>query len=1098
MSIFALDQDEIKVDSTESTSKYSSAKRVGEGKPCDLCGRGPFKGAIGLSQHLRLAHASNWNLGLESREEERKLVRWSDEELHVVCRHYQKLLISGKVCEVSSRATASRLLNEVHPSRSIESFKKLLASQRFKRYLSQLDTNAHHKLAEHISQRHVSDLDSDIQVSPEKECSRVNKHVSDSNIRASPKMENECLELTKELEDSLLSAWDQFDEPLPEFEEKKGLISFAEDEIAKLIDKLEKEPVRDPKPRPVVRGSVNASRKSLRRKYYGRLQEIYKKDRRRASEVVFSRRWAEESVEKTSSVHPDTMMSTWRSVFMPEGIVEEHSAEVGRGSTPSAVVEQFPVEDGSLPSSSGVIGTHSVGVDSGTASSDAVRDLCRPIQCWEIEREQINMSKSACGVDRVKFLAVKQLAPETLCAHYNLWLYNECLPSEMNRGRTILIPKVDDASALEHRPISICSHVTRLFHKILASRLDRAVDLSPSQKGFRKVDGVGANLFILRNLFDHAKKSRKSLAICFLDIKKAFDSVAHDSLLRAMRAKNIPSKLVSYVKNVYKEATTRIEFGGQKSEFFHPTRGVRQGDPLSPILFNMTLDLCFKNLSDKVGFQIGDRMLNHLAYADDTVLIAKTETGLQSLLNEFMEVASGCGLDLNEKKCAALSMKFTPRDRSLFYATKPFLTTPGGLMPILDESKSYKYLGIIFSASRNFSETSEKLQGGLDALTEAPLKPQQRVFLLKHFLVPKILHSLIFSGGNARRLKALDVMIRGAVRSWLKWPRDTPTPMFYCKIDDGGLNLPSLEHAIPIMLRHRLDQLRSSSRSDPTVVALQKVEPARSRLVKIDTPVIRQGVHLRSSEDVQKSFKCSLTQSVDGKGLMEHDGFKPHGFLVNGTRLLSGSMFVKVLKLRGNLLRTRGRTARGQPSLQAYCECCKNVYESLGHILQVCPRTHGSRVVRHDKVLDLATTMLKDFVAKGKLGPIEVMREPRIPTPEGIRKPDLVVRSSGKVYVVDAQVVSDNVSLNEVHRNKIVYYDKPAIRDWLNELEPGKEIMFSSLSLNWRGEIGKSSARFLSNEWKFSKREFELLALRVLEGGVRAYQHFERSTYSIR
>ena len=74
-------------------------------------------------------------------------------------------------------------------------------------------------------------------------------------------------------------------------------------------------------------------------------------------------------------------------------------------------------------------------------------------------------------------------------------------------------------------------------------------------------------------------------------------------------------------------------------------------------------------------------------------------------------------------------------------------------------------------------------------------------------------------------------MIRGAVRSRLKRPCDTPTSMFYCKRDDGGLNLLSLEHAIPIMLRHRLDQLRSSSRSDPSVVALQKVEPARSQLV---------------------------------------------------------------------------------------------------------------------------------------------------------------------------------------------------------------------------------------------------------------------------
>ena len=64
-------------------------------------------------------------------------------------------------------------------------------------------------------------------------------------------MENKCLELTKELEHSLLSAWDQFHEPLPEIDDKRGLIALAEKEIAIIIDKLEKEPVRDPMPRQV-------------------------------------------------------------------------------------------------------------------------------------------------------------------------------------------------------------------------------------------------------------------------------------------------------------------------------------------------------------------------------------------------------------------------------------------------------------------------------------------------------------------------------------------------------------------------------------------------------------------------------------------------------------------------------------------------------------------------------------------------------------------------------------------------------------------------------------------------------------------------------
>ena len=172
--------------------------------------------------------------------------------------------------------------------------------------------------------------------------------------------------------------------------------------------------------------------KVCERNTFGGLQELYKKDRRRASQLVFSRRWAEESSEETSSVNPDTMMSAWRSVSIPEGIVDEHSIEVGFRSPSSGTVEQFPAAPGSSPASSGVVRTNSVDVGSVTASSHAVRDPCRPIQCWEFEREQANMSMSSSGVDRVKFLKVKLLSKETLCAHYNLWLYNESLPSQMN------------------------------------------------------------------------------------------------------------------------------------------------------------------------------------------------------------------------------------------------------------------------------------------------------------------------------------------------------------------------------------------------------------------------------------------------------------------------------------------------------------------------------------------------------------------------------------------------------------------------------------------------------------------------------------------
>ena len=201
--------------------------------------------------------------------------------------------------------------------------------------------------------------------------------------------------------------------------------------------------------------------------------------------------------------------------------LSEHPVEVDLRTSSLASVEQLRLEAGLQPASSSVVKKHSIEVDSGTAASDAVRVICRPIQCWAIEREQANLSGSASSVDRVNFLEVRHFSKERLCAHYKLWLYIEGSPCEINKGRTILISTVDNASALEHRLISTCSPVTRLFQKILALILEKEVVLSPYENGFNKVDGVSANIFILRNLADHATKSRELLEPCCFICKKS-------------------------------------------------------------------------------------------------------------------------------------------------------------------------------------------------------------------------------------------------------------------------------------------------------------------------------------------------------------------------------------------------------------------------------------------------------------------------------------------------------------------------------------------------------------------------------------------------
>ena len=617
--------------------------------------------------------------------------------------------------------------------------------------------------------------------------------------------------------------------------------------------------------------------------------------------------------------------------------------------------------------------------------SAPIEDLLAPISPSEVAIVVKSLKPSANGADRVSLQSVQKLSADVLSAHFNLWLLAERLQNSLNVSRTIFIPKVSRPRPLEHRPISLCSHVTRLFHQILASRFEKLVPLSEKQKSFRKLDGVGANLTLARSLKDYAKQARRSISLFFVDVKKAFDSVLHGSMLAALKLNGVPRRLREYIGNIHSRATTVFEYGGRVSGLVSSSRGVRQGDPLSSFLFNLTLDLTLRSLPEELGFSLNGVKLNHLAYADDTVLVTETSEGMKLLLQSFAELAGKTGLELKftSGKCASLSMRVSKKDRNIHFSAKP-ITIDGNEIPIVDLEKRYKYLSIFVSALEKFTKAQEKLMKGMTNLSSAPLKPQQSFFILRDFLIPKIMHDLVFTNHLGKSLRASDRAIRASVRQWMKWPKDAPLGLFHCTVSDGGLGIPSLRHEVPILVSDRMVNLFMNN-NDPALTELCQLEPLKSRLSKVTKPKAFGGISLHKSGDVTKVWKTMLDASQDGRGLKDHGGTKPHGFMLNGSLTLKGWEFIELAKVRGNLVKTKGRSSRGRPAKDLYCDCCKRDYESLAHILQVCPRTHGSRVERHDSMLDCIERSLKDRDAC-------VERETRIPTQEGIRKPDLIVK----------------------------------------------------------------------------------------------------------
>lgn len=169
-------------------------------------------------------------------------------------------------------------------------------------------------------------------------------------------------------------------------------------------------------------------------------------------------------------------------------------------------------------------------------------------------------------------------------------LSGEC-PDVVLNSRTVLIPKVNSSMEPgDYRPLSIASVVIRQLHKILAARVLNLNLLDSRQRGFIRADGVVENTSLLSGILRDARTRRRELYLSVLDVRKAFDTVLHSAILKAMRAKGIPVEMRRYMMNCYIRTATTINVDGVRSSWIHPTQGVRQGDPHSPLLFDMVLD----------------------------------------------------------------------------------------------------------------------------------------------------------------------------------------------------------------------------------------------------------------------------------------------------------------------------------------------------------------------------------------------------------------------------------------------------------------------------------------------------------------------------
>ena len=532
-------------------------------------------------------------------------------------------------------------------------------------------------------------------------------------------------------------------------------------------------------------------------------------------------------------------------------------------------------------------------------------ELIKPITMPELVRVIGKMSVFAPGPDRVSLKRLRSEDRSMLAAALNSVLYFGEAPASFLTSRTTLIPKSKiPALAGDYKPISVTSIVCRLYHKLLSRRVELALRLHHSQRAFRAVDGVAANLTVLDCVISDSKTNHRDVNIGFVDLRKAFDSVSHASLLAELGNVGFPLILLQYLKHYYAHGTTSI---GKHSMGIR--RGVRQVDPLSPVLFNTLVDRALSGSSRiDAGYVLNGEVISSLAFADDVVLIASTKRGLEDSCKAFLDRMRAFGPEANPAKCATLATVTDGKRKTFYVDPTPFLTVAWAVVPALNVQETYRYLGVMVGASAERHALGVELEGLLGNLEQAPLKPTPKVYTVIHHVCPRLMHMLVLGKFSREKLNRIDRKIRKFLREFFNFPKETPLAYFYAEADSGGMGIPCFTTLVPSLALSRFECL--AKLEEPDVAAAVRSSAFEGKLDGIRRKVCEQ-VLTKPAE--RRYWEEELYRRLDGAGLRSYPSAAGAQAWVNDGSQLRGCRYIGALQFRGNLCPNPVRLSRGRP-----------------------------------------------------------------------------------------------------------------------------------------------------------------------------------------
>ena len=314
------------------------------------------------------------------------------------------------------------------------------------------------------------------------------------------------------------------------------------------------------------------------------------------------------------------------------------------------------------------------------------------------------------------------------------------IPQEKNASFTTLIFKErgDPFLLVNYRPIALMNVDIKILSKVLSIRL---VTVLPSiiHETQTAVYGrrIGNSIHLVRDIIDLANNNNEEAALIFLDQEKAFDRVSHEFLFQVLKKFGCGDPFINWIKILYHNASTRINVNGFFTDEIPLKSGVRQGCPLSPLLYVLVIEILALQMRANpniVGFSVNGEKIISSHYADDAVIKITQNRCFKEVYKELQDYERASGAKINFSKSRGLWLgRWRDRTDDPF---DHFYSNPREC--IKWTNKNVKYLGIYVGndnpALKTFSEIIPRLKRGLNFWKplKLPLLAKSRVIEIYH------------------------------------------------------------------------------------------------------------------------------------------------------------------------------------------------------------------------------------------------------------------------------------------------------------------------------------------------------------------------------